>query len=202
MLRAETLLQKVVLQLRVPVVNGCDERIRFVVAGAEYGRFRVVVRACFLVVLRDPPMSFDTLRCFAGFWADKLEGGQDMRGAGGSRRRGGRKQRLEPAPRRRRAIRIRENIGLVGAAKRLAASRTLRSARHVSAIAPYGLHHSLEALRYASRYTPRLHPNLALNARPKCVMSENPHAIASSSSVRLVSAGSSSARRLACSRYS
>jgi hypothetical protein len=26
-------------------------------------------------------MSVDTLRCFAGFWADKLEGGQDMRGA-------------------------------------------------------------------------------------------------------------------------
>jgi len=28
-------------------------------------------------------MSIDTLSCFAGFWADKLEGRQDMREAGG-----------------------------------------------------------------------------------------------------------------------
>ncbi len=27
-------------------------------------------------------MSIDTVSCFAGFWPDKLEGGQDMRGAG------------------------------------------------------------------------------------------------------------------------
>jgi len=95
--------------------------------------------------------------------------------------------------------RVHVNLDPVHGCPGVAGTRVLQWA---SGFAPCGLHHSLGALRYASRYAPGLHPNRALNARPKCVMSENPHAIASSSSVRLVSAGSSSARRLACSRYS